>query len=32
MKNTLVPQMELAFSALIEDLDQRGLLDTTLVI
>jgi len=32
MKNTLVPPMEQAFSALIEDLAQRGLLDTTLVM
>jgi hypothetical protein len=32
MKNSLVPPMELAFSALIEDLSQRGLLDSTLVI
>jgi hypothetical protein len=32
MKKTLVPPMELAFSALLEDLDSRGLLDTTLVL
>jgi len=32
MKNTLVPPMELAFSALLEDLESRGLLDTTLVL
>ncbi|MBI3856153.1 MAG: DUF1501 domain-containing protein [Planctomycetes bacterium] len=32
MKDRLVPPMEQAFSALIEDLSQRGLLETTLVI
>jgi len=32
MKNSLVPPMEQAFSALLEDLSQRGLLETTLVI
>jgi hypothetical protein len=32
MKNQLVPPMEQAFSALIEDLSQRGLLDQTLVL
>ncbi|GAB4150728.1 MAG: DUF1501 domain-containing protein [Planctomycetaceae bacterium] len=32
MKNRLLPRFDLSFSALIEDLDQRGLLDTTLVI
>ncbi len=32
MKKTLVPPMELAFSALLEDLETRGLLDTTLVL
>ena len=32
MRNNLVPPMEQAFSALIEDLDQRGLLDSTLVM
>ncbi|WP_020475455.1 DUF1501 domain-containing protein [Zavarzinella formosa] len=32
MKTTLVPPMELAFSALLEDLEDRGMLDTTLVL
>jgi hypothetical protein len=32
MKNSLVPPMEQAFSALLEDLSQRGLLDSTLVL
>ena len=32
MKTQLVPPMELAFSALLEDLADRGLLDTTLVV
>jgi hypothetical protein len=32
LKNTLMPPDDLAFSALIEDLDGRGLLDSTLVI
>jgi hypothetical protein len=32
MKNNLVPPMEQAFSALLEDLSQRGLLDQTVVI
>ena len=32
MKNQLVPPMEQAWSALIEDLSQRGLLDSTIVI
>jgi len=32
MKDKLVPPMEQAYSALIEDLAQRGLLDSTLVI
>jgi len=32
LKNTLVPPMERAFSALLEDLETRGLLDTTLVL
>jgi uncharacterized protein (DUF1501 family) len=32
MKNNLVPPMEQAFSALLEDLSQRGLLDSTLVL
>ena len=32
MKNRLVPPMETAFSALLEDLEQRGLLESTLVI
>jgi hypothetical protein len=31
-KNYLLPQMDQALSALIEDLDQRGLLDSTLVV
>jgi hypothetical protein len=32
MKDVLCPQFDLGFSALIEDLDQRGLLDETLVV
>lgn len=32
MKTTLVPPMERAFSTLLDDLESRGLLDTTLVI
>jgi hypothetical protein len=32
MKNVLCPQFDLGFTALIEDLDQRGLLDETLVV
>jgi hypothetical protein len=32
MKNELVPPMERAFSALLDDLEQRGLLDSTLVV
>ena len=32
MQNKLVPPMEQAYSALIEDLSQRGLLDRTLVV
>jgi len=32
MKNNLVPPMEQAWTALIEDLSQRGLLDSTIVI
>ena len=32
MKNHLMPRFDLAFSALLEDLQQRGLLDTTLVV
>ncbi len=32
LKDTLVPPMEQAFSALLEDLSQRGLLESTLVI
>jgi len=32
MQNTLVPPMEQAFSALLEDLAQRGLLESTLVL
>lgn len=31
-KNTLLPPVDRALSALIEDLDQRGLLETTLVV
>src|SRR5439155_16533824 len=32
LKNDLLPGFDLAFSALIEDLTQRGLLDETLVL
>jgi uncharacterized protein (DUF1501 family) len=32
LKNRLLPRFDESFSALIEDLDQRGLLETTLVI
>ena len=32
MKDVLCPQFDVSFSALIEDLDQRGLLDETLVV
>ena len=32
MKDVLCPQFDLGYSALIEDLDQRGLLDETLVV
>lgn len=32
LKNRLVPPMEQAFSTLLEDLSQRGLLETTLLI
>lgn len=32
MRDRLVPPMEQAFSALVEDLSQRGLLDSTLVV
>ena len=32
LKKLLMPMMDQCFSALIEDLDQRGLLDTTLVV
>ena len=32
LENVLVPPMEQAYSALLEDLDERGLLETTLVI
>jgi hypothetical protein len=32
LKKRLVPTMEQAFSTLLEDLDERGLLDTTLVV
>ncbi len=31
MKNVLLPPMDLAVSALLDDLDERGLLDTTIV-
>jgi hypothetical protein len=31
-KNDLVPPMDLAYSALLEDLEQRGMLDDTLVV
>jgi len=32
LENTLVPPMEQAYAALLDDLDERGLLDTTLVV
>jgi len=32
MKKALLPEFDRGFSALLEDLDQRGMLDTTLVI
>jgi len=32
LKNHLLPRFDLSFSALIEDLDTRGLLDSTLVV
>ena len=32
LKNQLVPPMEQAFAALLDDLSERGLLDTTLVV
>ena len=32
MKKVLLPEFDRAFAALLEDLDQRGMLDTTLVI
>lgn len=32
MKNHLMPRFDLGFSALLEDLEQRGLLETTLVV
>ncbi|MDA1311782.1 MAG: DUF1501 domain-containing protein [Acidobacteria bacterium] len=32
MKKALLPEFDRAFAALLEDLDQRGMLDTTLVI
>jgi uncharacterized protein (DUF1501 family) len=32
LKNDLLPPADLAFSALVEDLDQRGLLESTLVV
>ena len=32
LKNRLVPPMDQAYAALLDDLDERGLLDTTLVV
>lgn len=32
LKNHYVPPMEMAYSALLDDLDERGLLDSTLVV
>src|SRR5207302_4547832 len=32
LRNSLLPPFDLGFSALLEDLDQRGLLDETLVV
>lgn len=32
LKNTLVPPMEQAYTALLDDLEERGLLDSTLVV
>src|SRR5205085_9109917 len=32
LENTLVPPMEQAYAALLDDLEERGLLDTTLVV
>jgi hypothetical protein len=32
LKDTLVPPMEQAYTALLDDLEERGLLDTTLVV
>lgn len=32
LQNQLLPQLDAAYAGLIEDLDQRGLLDTTLVV
>lgn len=32
LRNSLVPPMEQAYAALIDDLDERGLLDSTLVV
>lgn len=32
LKNTLVPPMEMAYAALLDDLEERGLLDSTLVV
>ena len=32
LKNRLLPRFDLSFSALLEDLDERGLLDETLVV
>jgi hypothetical protein len=32
LKNELIPPADMAFSALLEDLDQRGMLDETLVV
>lgn len=32
LKNDLIPPSDMAFSALLEDLDQRGMLDETLIV
>ena len=32
LKKNLVPQMEIAYAALLDDLEERGLLDSTLVV
>lgn len=32
LKNRLVPPMDMAFAALVDDLEERGLLDSTLVV